>query len=175
MMRKIIRTSCLVIFYGFARYLPRSGAPLGFFAKRFRFFLCKRIFQRLGSGVNIERLAYFGDGSQIEVGDNSGLGVNCVITNARIGKNVMMGPDVMYVQYNHKFDRRDIPMIFQGSGEAKPLVIEDDAWIGARAIILPGVTIRRGAIVGAGSVVTHDVPEYAVVGGNPARIIRYRT
>lgn len=143
-------------------------------AKRFRYLLCKRIFQRIGSGVNIERLAYFGDGSKIEIDDNSGLGINCVITNARIGKNVMMGPDVMYIQYNHRFERRDIPMAFQGFGESRPLIIEDDVWIGARVIIMPGITIKKGAIVGAGSVVTHDVPEYAVVGGNPARLIKYR-
>jgi maltose O-acetyltransferase len=53
-------------------------------------------------------------------------------------------------------------------------VIGDDVWIGTRAILLPGVTVGRGAIVGAGAVVTADVPPRAIVGGNPARIIRYR-
>ena len=52
--------------------------------------------------------------------------------------------------------------------------IEEDAWIGAHAVILPGVTVGRGAVVGAGSVVTHDVPPYAIVAGVPARILRYR-
>ena len=52
------------------------------------------------------------------------------------------------------------------------MAIEDDAWIGAGAIILPGVTIHKGAIVGAGSVVTKDVPPYSIVAGNPARVIR---
>lgn len=54
------------------------------------------------------------------------------------------------------------------------IIIEDDVWIGANSVILPGVTIKKGAVVGAGSVVTKDVPSYAVVCGNPARVIKYR-
>ena len=53
-------------------------------------------------------------------------------------------------------------------------MIGDDVWIGSRVIILPGVTIGKGAIVGAGVVVTKDVPEYAIVGGNPAKVIKFR-
>ena len=75
---------------------------------------------------------------------------------------------------NHAFDRTDIPMNQQGFTPEKPIVIEDDVWIGARVIILPGVHIGTGAVVGAGAVVTKDVPDYAVVGGNPARILKMR-
>ena len=57
----------------------------------------------------------------------------------------------------------------------KPVIIGDDVWIGGRVIILPGVTIGNGAIVGAGAVVTRDVPEYAIVGGVPAKVIKMRT
>ena len=85
----------------------------------------------------------------------------------------MMGPDVMIFTQNHKNDRLDIPMMLQ-TDPKRPVVIGDDVWIAARAIILPGVTIGKGSIIGAGAVVTKDVPEYAVVGGNPARVIRYR-
>ncbi|MGM9578000.1 MAG: DapH/DapD/GlmU-related protein [Evtepia sp.] len=59
--------------------------------------------------------------------------------------------------------------------KSAPIVIRDKAWIGFNAILMKGITIGEGAIVGAGSVVTQDVPDYAVVGGNPARIIKYTT
>ena len=75
---------------------------------------------------------------------------------------------------NHAFDRIDIPMCEQGYLPEKTIVISDDVWIGGHVIILPGVHIGNGAIVGAGAVVTKDVPQYAIVGGNPAKVIKYR-
>ncbi|MCB9159898.1 MAG: CatB-related O-acetyltransferase [Caldilineaceae bacterium] len=87
----------------------------------------------------------------------------------------MMAPDVTIVGENHRFDRLDLPMRLQGYQRFPPVRIEDDVWIGARAIILPGVTIGQGAIIGAGAVVTKDVPAYAVCAGNPARVLRLRT
>ena len=74
----------------------------------------------------------------------------------------------------HQFSRTDIPMRLQGHRQYQPVLIEDDVWIGARAIILPGLRIGKGAIVGAGSVVTKDVPPYAICVGNPARVIKSR-
>ena len=65
-------------------------------------------------------------------------------------------------------------MIDQGFSKTRPITIGDDVWIGSRVIILGGVNVGNGAVIGAGSVVTHDVPPYSVVGGNPARIIKSR-
>lgn len=65
-------------------------------------------------------------------------------------------------------------MLEQGMAEAKPVTVGDDVWIGQRALILPGVSIGTGAIVAAGSVVTRDVPPFAVVAGNPAKVIKDR-
>ncbi len=62
----------------------------------------------------------------------------------------------------------------QGFAEEKPVVIEDDVWIGSRVTILPGVTIGRGSVVGAAAVVTKDVPPYSVVAGNPAKVVKTR-
>ncbi len=68
----------------------------------------------------------------------------------------------------------DIPISLQGYRPERAVTISDDVWIGRNAVVLPGVTIGRGAIVGAGAVVTHSVPDYAIVAGVPAKILRFR-
>jgi len=169
------RLVALAVYYLFARHLPASSSRLGRWARPIRRRVCRPLFKSCGRGVNIEKGAWFGDGSQLEIGDHSGLGVNCQVTGpVRIGRDVMMGPDVIILTRNHRFDRTDIPMWRQGWTDPRPVVIEDDVWIGTRAIILPGVRVGRGSIVGAGAIVTRDVPAYAIVGGNPARVIRSR-
>jgi acetyltransferase-like isoleucine patch superfamily enzyme len=90
-----------------------------------------------------------------------------------IGSGVMMGPRVGLFAENHIFDRTDIPMRLQGV-DRKFIRIEDDVWLGTNSVILAGVTVGRGAVVSAGSVVTKDVPQYAIVGGVPAKVIRMR-
>ena len=92
----------------------------------------------------------------------------------KVGKDLMMGPEEIIVGDNHRFDRRDSPMRIQGNKEYPPVHIEDDVWVGARAIILPGVRTGKGAIIAAGAVVIKDVPPYAICGGNPAGVIRFR-
>ncbi|MBN2181654.1 MAG: hypothetical protein JW715_07050 [Sedimentisphaerales bacterium] len=87
----------------------------------------------------------------------------------------MMGPEVIILTVSHKYDRTDIPMRRQGHNPPEPVTIGDDVWIGTRAIIMPGISIGDGAIIGAAAVVTKDVPAYAVVCGNPAQVIKYRT
>jgi maltose O-acetyltransferase len=86
----------------------------------------------------------------------------------------MMGPEVLIYTRNHSTSRIDIPMIEQGDTDIAPVIIEDDVWIGARVIILPGVTVGSGSVLGAGAVVSRDVPPYAVVVGNTGRVVRYR-
>jgi maltose O-acetyltransferase len=86
----------------------------------------------------------------------------------------MMGEDVIIISSNHQFSRTDIPMTQQGFQTEQPVVIGDDVWIGSRAIILAGVKVGTGAIIGAGAVIAKDVPEWAVVVGNPGRVIRLR-
>lgn len=86
----------------------------------------------------------------------------------------MMGPDVLIIGQNHNFESVDLPMRLQGYSSSEKVIIEDDVWIGARVVILPGVKIGSGSILGTASVVTKDIPPYAIIGGNPARLIRYR-
>ncbi len=171
------RTFWYLFYYGFAQHLPASYRyqPLGKFAKFCRAMACKRLFRRCGQGVNVERGANFYTGWEVEIGDDSSLGIGCMVPfDLKVGKDVMMGPDVIIIGENHEFASRELPIRLQGYKHYPPVRIEDDVWIGARAVILPGITIGKGAIIGTGAVVTKDVPPYAICGGNPAKIIRYR-
>lgn len=172
---KIVRYICLMLYYVIARHLPGSDRPYSLGSRQIRALLCRRIFGKAGKGINIEHGAFFGSGGGIEIGDFSGLGLNCRVSGPlTIGHNVMMGPDVMIYTQNHNFSDTSIPMIKQGNTEKKKVTIGNDVWIAARVIILPGVTVGDGAVIGAGAVVTKDVPPYAIVAGNPAKVIKYR-
>ena len=172
--RALLKGLCLFLYYGLARHLPGSGLPWSLGAGRLRALLCRGIFRTCGRHVNIEHGAWFGSGRDVELGDHSGLGLNCRVNGPLvIGRDVMMAPDVMIFTQNHETARTDIPMRLQ-TAPKKPVRIGDDVWVGARVIILPGVTVGNGTIVAAGAIVTKDVPPYAVVGGNPARLIRER-
>lgn len=172
---RLAKLAGLVGYYGFARHLPASDSIYTKWTRPIRRFFCSLLFTRIGGHVNIEQGARFGTGENIEIGNYSGLGRNCLVSGrVQIGNNVMIGPDVMFLARRHRFDRTDMPMSAQGEGEMRAIVIGDDVWIGARVLILPGVTVGEGAIVGAGAVVTKNVPPFAIVGGNPARIIKWR-
>ena len=123
-------------------------------------------------GVNVrikhrENLT-LGDGVCI----NDDVWINAV-GGVTIGNNVLIGPKVVIHSANHKFSNPEIPITEQGH-TLKPVIIEDDVWVGASTVILAGVTIGEGAVVGAGSVVTKNVEAYTVVAGNPAHIIGRR-
>ena len=167
----------LILYLGFARWLPSTDNTYALFAiiRKCRSAIAKRCLDYAGKNVNIEHNANFGTGVGITLGDYSGLGINCKVRGPlSIGNNVMMGPDVIIYTENHETSRTDIPMRGQGSTPPKRVTISDDVWIGARVVILPGVTVGHVAIIGSGAVVTKDVPEYAVVGGVPAKVIKYR-
>lgn len=154
----------------FASWLPISQRSR--YAKKLRYHFSKRIC-KLGKNVNVEKNAYFTP--QLVVGNNSGIGINAEIYGpVKIGNDVLMAPDVVFYTSGHKYDRLDIPIGKQGSTESKPIIVGNDCWIGRRVIIMPGVKIGDGSIIGAGAVVTKDVPPYAVVGGVPAKVIKYR-
>lgn len=164
----------LVAYYGIARYLPESHSVIKF-GGYFRRFLCKRIFRKCGSNINIERKAWFASGIDIEIGDNSGIGVNAHIPNGTIiGDNVMMGPNCYILDVNHVFERTDIPMIRQGKTTKKTTVIGNDVWIGRDVLMTPGRTIADGSIIAGRCVLTKDFPKYSIVGGNPSKLIRCR-
>ena len=164
---------CRFLFFLF-RQLPSSQTKLvGNISKRLRAFAAKGFIKNCGKNVNIERGAVIS--SKLSIGDNSGVGINCVCGGElTVGRDVMMGPECVIFSRNHEFSDLDMPMRLQGYKDPRPCVIGDDVWIGRRVLIMPGVTIGNHAIIGAGAVVTKDVPEWAIVAGNPAVVKKYR-
>ena len=167
-----IKKKILFVLYAMtASWLPISQRSK--LSKTFRRFWAKRIAKKVGANVNIERHAVFGP--LLEIDENSGVGINCEVYGpVKIGKNVMMGPEVVIYTSGHRHDRVDIPMMLQGDDEVRPVTIGSDVWIGRRAIILPGVNIGDGCIIGAGAVITKDVPPYSIAAGVPAKVVKSR-
>jgi maltose O-acetyltransferase len=163
-----------LLYHLFAKHLPASHCPYALGAKQLRGWLCRRLLAECGRHVNIEQGADIGTGRHTRLGHHSGIGRRCVVKYAHVGNYVMMGPEVVFIGRNHDFSDLQRPLQEQGYVEAPPIVIGDNVWIGTRAVILPGRRVGHHAVIGAGAVVTHDVPDYAVVGGNPARILYYR-
>lgn len=142
----------------------------------------KRMLGACGENVYIPADAE-GDWENVFCGNDVQIGVRALImcsrAPVRIGDHVMFGPQVTLVTGNH---RTNIPGKYMKSisdeekepGDDQPIIIAGDNWIGVNATILKGVTIGEGAIVAAGAIVTKDVPPYSIVGGNPARVIKYR-
>lgn len=117
-----------------------------------------------------------GYGGKIHIFQDVLVDDNCFITaqnSIEIGHHVQISAYCFITDFNHNFMSRKVPISRQGC-TAEPVVVEDDVWIGAHSIILPGVRIGKGAIVGAGSVVTKSVRPYAIVAGNPAKEINKR-
>lgn len=121
--------------------------------------------------------------ANIHVGDDVSLGQRPTLmasrSTIRIGNKVMFGPAVTIIGGNHRTDlmgrfMADITDEQKRPEDDRGVVIEDDVWLGARVTVLHGVTIGRGAVVGTGAVVTVSVPPYAVVGGVPAKVLRFR-
>lgn len=167
----------LLLYYVFAYYMPDSYSPFcGRIANSIRVFCVKHIFKSCGNKTIVNRHVYFGNGSNVKLGNYSSIGAyNVIPNNTTIGNYVMLAPSIHIIANNHNFDRTDIPMCFQGSVEGKtPTIIQDDCWIGVRAILTPGHTIGKGSIIAAGSVVTKDVEPYSIMGGMPAKLIRKR-
>lgn len=168
-----IKKSFSKLLYKVAKKLPCSNARFSLGAKKLRLWCAKNIITSIGEGANIERGASFGD--KLTIGKMSGIGINADIgEDVKIGNYVMMGPNCCIMTVNHNYNRTDIPMLLQGHSDISPVIIEDDVWIGRNVLIMPGVRISMGSIIAAGAVVTKNVPRYAVVGGVPAKVIRYR-
>lgn len=115
---------------------------------------------------------------KISLGSHVSINRNCEFDAAggeiKVGNYVMFGQNCLIITPNHGYQNPDAPIMFQPMTENKPIIIEDDVWLAANVTVLSGVTIGQGAVVAAGAVVTKDVEPYSIVGGVPAKLIKYR-
>ena len=154
------------------RHTPEDYRPYSLFFPAIRNFLATQIIDECKGQIKVKTGADFSP--FIKVGLRSDLGTRCMVqSKVTIGDNVMMGPDVKIYSRNHGIDSIDVPMMFQPSKEYQT-IIGNDVWIGANVIILAGVKVGNHCILAAGAIITKDIPDYAIAGGNPAKIIRYR-
>ena len=131
----------------------------------------------LGNNVHIKENANLSTyGGYIHIGNNSNIGHNCILYGQggiEIGQNVLVGPNCSIISGCHKFEDPNILINQQGTHDVG-IKIGDDVWVGANVSILDGVNIGDGCVIGAGAVVTKDLPEYSIAYGNPARVQRKR-
>lgn len=135
---------------------------------------------KIGKHTNIHSTAVLREAQHITIGEHCLINHNNLIQAGKseygsitIGNYVHTGVNVMFMAFNHGFYTTEIPTKEQDYMDAS-IVVEDDVWIGGGSIILSGVTIGKGAIIAAGAVVNKDVPPYAIVGGVPAKVLKYR-
>ncbi|OSZ80902.1 hypothetical protein CAP36_06585 [Chitinophagaceae bacterium IBVUCB2] len=146
----------------------------------------------IGSNTIIHgNLLIYGFGGRIEIGNKVFIGHSSQIWSAssiKIGNGVLISHNVNIIDNNsHPLDHlerrkdwenlRELGLLNEKQFDIleKPIIIEDDVWIGFNATIMKGVRIGRGAIIGAGTIITKDVPDFAIMAGNPAKIIKYTT
>lgn len=161
---------CLVCEEVKAKCLKYNSIPTSCHEEREN--ILRSIFGSVGEKPWIESPFYCDIGDTTHIGDHFYANHGCVFLDAgglRIGDNVLIGPLVGIYTPEHAFD----PVLrAEGYEESRPVVIEDNVWIGGSVSILGGVTIGKNSIIGAGSVVTHDIPANVIAVGNPCRVLR---
>ncbi len=143
--------------------------------------------KKSGTNLQIRSGAGIGHPDLVEIGNNFILGNNSLVTanssnGVYIGNDVGIARNVLIHSANHSFDNKNIPIMKQKilspnilfNNKNYSVVIEDDVWIGSQSVILPGSYIKKGCIVSSGSIVSGEFPEYSVIMGNPARVIKSR-
>ncbi len=139
---------------------------------RFRIFMYKQLMNfKIGKGSTVFMNCSFDCSRNFIIGQNSVINSGCRLDNRGtiiIGDNVSISQEVIILTADHDVNST------MGEGILKKVILEDYSWIGTRALILPGVTIKKGAVVAAGAIVTKDVEEYSIVVGVPAKHIKYR-
>lgn len=143
------------------------------------FILFKIRYPWIKTGENIHcqySTFFFSPHRDIIIGDNVGIGPGCYfVCDTRIGNKVMIAASVAFLNSDDHIHNVVGKTIWDsGRGDKYKIIVEDDVWIGHGAIILSPVRISHGSIVAAGAVVTKDIPPYAIVGGNPAHVIKWR-
>lgn len=161
------------VFYNWFLHWPDYPKPL---TSQLRAAYWRGRMNSLGQGSRISYLVKILAAPNIVIGKCTHITHNCILDGRgglTIGNDVLVGYYSIIMSSTHNYDNPDIPIRLQGSRRA-PVMIGNDVWLGARVIVLPGVSIGDGAVIGAGTVVTKDIPPYVIAGGIPARIIGQR-
>ena len=167
-----MRKSLYAIYLIFFKNTPEDYRPYALFFPWIRSKLVKHYLKSCGKNPRVKSGAEIAP--EASMGDFSELGTRAMVqSNVSIGDHVIMGPDVKIYSRNHIFDRLDIPIQKQGKNYYQTHV-GNDVWIGANVIITAGCRIGDHAVLAAGAVVTTDVPDFAIVGGVPAKVLKYR-
>jgi acetyltransferase-like isoleucine patch superfamily enzyme len=127
----------------------------------------------LGNESTVEDFATINNGvGDIIIGDRTRIGLGCTLIGpVKIGNDIRLAQNIVMSGLNHNYEDVAVPITRQGVTTAR-ITVEDETWIGANCVILPGVTIGKHCVVAAGSIVTKDIPPFSVVAGNPARIFK---
>ena len=157
-LRVLLHVPRLLHYYGYSHVAPRRAATIG-------------------AGVAMAPNASLRNGANITIGAGAHVGERCLLwagERARItlGEKALLGPEVFVTVANYRTEP-GVPVVDQAREEAD-VVIGAGTWLGARVVVLPGVTVGDGAVVGAGAVVTRDVPAGAIAVGVPARVVGWR-
>lgn len=127
----------------------------------------------LGDNSTIEDFTTINNGvGDIYIGDRTRIGLGCTLIGpVKIGNDIRMAQNIVMSGLNHKYEDVSIPISEQGV-TTNTIVVEDETWIGANCVVLPGVTIGKHCVIAAGSIVRRNVPSYSVVAGNPAKVMK---
>jgi len=140
-------------------------------------FTCKYRWVRATGMTRIPwSVSFWSPHKDIRLGDCVQFGEHCIVhCDAWFGNKVLISRNVAFVgKDDHRYDAVGKAVWDSPRGDSYRVIIEDDVWIGHGATVLSGVCVHRGSVVGAGAVVTKDVPHYSIVAGNPAKVIGYR-
>ncbi|MGY3795213.1 acyltransferase [uncultured Aquimarina sp.] len=143
--------------------------------------LCKNKFDYFGNGAEFRAGAYAITCSKISIGDKVVIRPGTMLFadprksdqgKITIENGVLIGSDVHIYVANHRYGKENTPVIEQGHFEAQSVTLKRGCWVGAKSIILPGVTIGENSIIGAGSIVTKNIPSNVIAIGSPAKVIK---
>ncbi|WP_314059405.1 sugar O-acetyltransferase [uncultured Vagococcus sp.] len=158
------RTNCKEVVFDFNQTRPSNSTR--------KTHLLGELLRSVGEGIWMESPIHFAYGVNTSIGNHFYANFNLVVVDdgpVKIGNNVMIGPNVTITTTGHPIH----PDYRQGGGQfSLPVVIEDGVWIGANVVIMPGVTVGENTVIGAGSVVTRDIPANVVAFGSPCRVNR---
>ena len=158
------RIRCKELIYDYNNTRPRE--------EQRRFYLLKEILGEMGKNIWIEPPVHMAYGSNVHIGENFYANFNLVLVDdidIYIGDNVMIAPNVTITATGHPVAPE---LRTDGTQFSIPVKIGSDVWIGSNVVILPGITIGKNSVIGAGSVVTKNIPENVVAVGNPCKVLR---